>query len=454
MNYDILKFITYKELNNKWDIKGHQLSKISSKYPIKKLENFIIERKDKIKLSDKPNERFGILGISNEVGMFDAYEEYGKNIKQKYKIVAENYIAYNPYRVNVGSIGIKNKKLKNLYISPAYVVFSCKEQLLPEYLFILMKSSIFNKLVKENTTGSVRQTLSFSNLSKISIPIPSLEKQNNIVKKFYERLKEVSLMEEKGKKTEVEIENFLFEELKIKKFLNEDTNNSLLRVIKFNRMLKWDVRLNLNKISPKIMFNSEKYENISLASVCKINPITKFSKEVNEITFLPMESVSEVYGEIETYKSGDVTKSKGYTKFQENDILWAKITPCMENGKCVIAKKLLNGYGYGSTEFHVFRVNEKIIPEYLYIFLRTKFLRNVAKCYFSGSVGQQRVGVEFLENLTIPILPIDSIDDKVLTQKKLVNKIFCEKEKIKYYYTEAKRIKNKANSDLENEIFM
>ena len=71
--------------------------------------------------------------------MFDAYSELGKNIKQPYIYVENGCLAYNPYRINIGSIGLKTDKLNNEYISPAYVVFKCKETILPEYLYLVLK---------------------------------------------------------------------------------------------------------------------------------------------------------------------------------------------------------------------------------------------------------------------------------------------------------------------------
>lgn len=73
----------------------------------------------------------------------------------------------------------KNRFAKNEYISPAYVVFKCKDTLLPEFLYLVLKSTVFNSIIRENTTGSVRQTLSYDNLAVINIPVPSIETQNN-----------------------------------------------------------------------------------------------------------------------------------------------------------------------------------------------------------------------------------------------------------------------------------
>ncbi|MFI3202418.1 MAG: restriction endonuclease subunit S, partial [Eubacteriales bacterium] len=191
-----------------------------------------------------------------------------------------------------------------------------------------------------------------------------------------------------------------------------------------------------------------------ITNFCEINPSTSYQKEVEQISFLPMECISDIYGEIIELRDGEKGKSKGYTRFQENDVLWAKITPCMQNGKSVIAKNLKNGYGYGSTEYHVFRAKEdKVIPEFLYCFLRTKAVRELAKVYFTGSAGQQRVGADFLEALTLPNIPIKSDDKSILTQQIIVDKIFDMKSKIKELKTKSSNLRHKAKKEFEEDIF-
>ena len=88
-----------------------------------------------------------------------------------------------------------------------------------------------------------------------------------------------------------------------------------------------------------------------------------------DISFVDMASISnDGYIELKTDKFlGDLRKGS-YSYFAENDIIIAKITPCMENGKCAIAKKLTNGIGMGSSEFHVFRIDNKYSTEYVFAF--------------------------------------------------------------------------------------
>ena len=94
-----------------------------------------------------------------------------------------------------------------------------------------------------------------------------------------------------------------------------------------------------------------------LGDIVDIDPKNDFaSLDKNlEMSFIPMPCISDEYGEVIKLEAGVNEKSKGYTRFQEGDLIWAKITPCMQNGKSAILKGLKNGYGYGSTEFYAIR---------------------------------------------------------------------------------------------------
>jgi restriction endonuclease S subunit len=120
-----------------------------------------------------------------------------------------------------------------------------------------------------------------------------------------------------------------------------------------------------------------------------------------------MASVSN-YGYIERMEDKQYSNVKrgGYTYFAENDIIIAKITPCMENGKCAIATGLTNGIGFGSTEFHVLRCKEQIINKYLFGYLNRSAIREEAAKRMTGASGHRRVPIEFYEDLKIPVLPM------------------------------------------------
>jgi type I restriction enzyme, S subunit len=121
-------------------------------------------------------------------------------------------------------------------------------------------------------------------------------------------------------------------------------------------------------------------------------------------SFVPMNAVDESTAEIQqsfVRKYKDVFK--GYTQFVENDVLLAKITPCMENGKCAIARRLYNGVGFGSSEFHIIRASSKILPEWIYYFWRLPETRAFAERNMTGTAGQRRVPTSFIESLRIPV---------------------------------------------------
>lgn len=121
-----------------------------------------------------------------------------------------------------------------------------------------------------------------------------------------------------------------------------------------------------------------------------------------------MAAVSEHTGSIvspEVRPFGEI--SKGFPIFAENDVLFAKITPCMENGKAAIARHLENGIGAGSTEFFVLRPSSRILSEYIFHFIRRTGFRATCKANFTGSAGQQRVPKSFLEKVAIPLPPLD-----------------------------------------------
>lgn len=193
----------------RWDIKRYISGNLkSSKYPLVMLGNYIQSESAKYNINVK-GEKYGILGVNNRTGIFDAYIEDGQNINQKYKRMEEGWIAYNPYRVNVGSVGIKRAEHKFEYISPAYVVFSCHNGLLPEFLFLLMKTDSFNRIICDNTIGSVRQNLTYEILSQLQIPLPSVQEQQDIVNTYYKILHLQKQLDEETVALNNRVENIL-----------------------------------------------------------------------------------------------------------------------------------------------------------------------------------------------------------------------------------------------------
>lgn len=178
---------------------------------------------------------------------------------------------------------------------------------------------------------------------------------------------------------------------------------------------------------------SGKYEKRKVSEVAILNPSKKEIRNIPDdtiVSFVEMASVSEE-GYI-THKEdrllGDLRKGS-YTYFAENDIIIAKITPCMENGKCAIAENLTNGLAMGSTEFHVFRAGESLNTKYLFTLLNRDIVRKSAEQNFTGSSGHRRVPINFYENYLIPSPPLH-IQEQFVKEVILLEKIIEDAKNI------------------------
>jgi len=145
-----------------------------------------------------------------------------------------------------------------------------------------------------------------------------------------------------------------------------------------------------------------------LGDECNINPgRPRLARDDNTPTaFIPMQAVDEKKGVIKPEIRPFQEIKKGYTYFAENDILFAKITPCMQNGKHALARGLLDGIGFGSTEFHIIRPGHNISSEWIHAFIRQPYVISDAEAHFTGTVGQQRVPEAYLKALEIPVPPL------------------------------------------------
>ncbi len=148
---------------------------------------------------------------------------------------------------------------------------------------------------------------------------------------------------------------------------------------------------------------------VPLPSAASINP-PKRKIEATESQlahFVPMACVQEEFSGIDVSTTRPLREVlKGYTFFQEGDVLFAKITPCMENGKLAVVPALEHRWGFGSTEFHVLRATEIALPKWIAHFVSQASVRRDAKRSMTGSAGQLRVTALWLNEQELPIPPL------------------------------------------------
>ncbi len=165
---------------------------------------------------------------------------------------------------------------------------------------------------------------------------------------------------------------------------------------------------------------SDNWRTVPLSEICDINPRLGKTvlREEDRFAFVPMAAVGAADGSIDvSAKRPYIEVKKGFTPFQSGDVLFAKITPCMENGKMAVVPYLENNYGFGSTEFHVIRPKDGIDPKFVYYHVSAQSFRKEAAHHMTGAVGQKRVPTDFLKQSTIVIPP--TIED----QKRIVAEI-------------------------------
>lgn len=234
-------------------------------------------------------------------------------------------------------------------------------------------------------------------------------------------------------------QNFLGNELDLRGL--EDlaglvTTARLVDMLDFSRKdFDKHISLSLKKVEDYEKW-SNKYDLKKLSEVSLINPSKSEIKDISEntiISFVEMASVSDKgYIKNKENKLLKELKKGSYTYFAENDIIIAKITPCMENGKCAFATNLTNSLAMGSSEFHVIRADEKVIyGKYIFNLLNRESVRREAEKNMAGSSGHRRVPAYFYENYKIPLPPIDiqqqivieceAIDAEVQTAEQVIN---------------------------------
>ena len=163
------------------------LFKSGAKYSMVKLESYLIENKDKVKPINLPEINWRVLGVSNEIGVFLNEKLKAEETGQSYIRAKKGEFCYNPYRINVGSIGFNEYDYDNQIISGAYVVFGTNEnELNPQFLNLIVKSKRFLEFVndKANVGSGVRMNFTFDDFKTFEIPLPPLEKQIEILTKI------------------------------------------------------------------------------------------------------------------------------------------------------------------------------------------------------------------------------------------------------------------------------
>lgn len=316
---------------------------------------------------------------------------------------------------------------------------------LPDYIFAFTQSNTYKEWVNAIQRPSGQPNINAEEYQSLEIPMPPVDIQEKVVSLIRKAYSEKKSKDLEDQQLLDSIDTYLLDELGIT--LPEVHNELKDRIFLMNRS-ELEGRFDPTVYKDGVKLISPKWDNVKLSKVALVNPSGAYKGQAVDtpISFVPMEVVDETFSEITTKGETTIAQSSGFTKFREGDLLWAKITPCMQNGKSAIARNLTNGLGCGSTEFFVLRPkDQRLSIEYLHVILHMKCVRDTAMLYFGGSAGQQRVPASFLENFNIPLPPIEK-------QVEIANHVYELRQQAKGLQEEGMRILEEAKLEVEQMI--
>jgi type I restriction enzyme S subunit len=303
-----------------------------------------------------------------------------------YRVVKRNQFTYIPDTSRRGDkigVALLEDEEEGL-VSQAYTAFEItdKESLLPEYLMMWFRRPEFDRYARFISHGSVREIFSWEDMCNVSLPIPSITKQREIVKEYNVIQNRITLNQQLIQKLE-ETSQTIYQQW----FVKGQENNSKTTLKQF---ITTNPQLSIQKNS--------------LSTYIEMNDLTTTSMRI----------------------TGAIKREFiGGSKFQNHDTLLARITPCLENGKTAFVDILEKGeIAAGSTEFIVMRANKNISPYWVYCLARDENFRSYAISSMVGSSGRERVHEKYLENFVLAEINADKMNDfhsKVKPIFKMIN---------------------------------
>ena len=433
-----------------WSVQYLNDSKIafSKAYPMMRIGEFLKRNKTAVTIQDGVKYKRVTIKVRNG-GVVPRDEVMGENIGTKKQfLVSEGQFILSKIDARNGAMGIIPAELDGAVVTQDFLPYDIDTtKVNPQYFVLVCTTKQFIAFCQSCSSGTTnRQRVDEAQFLNIKVPVPSLEEQNELVKAYNDIMVFIKMEEMKAIDIDLKATVNVRNALGVAPYPGH-IEKKLVHYIDYCAIDSWSVPQILHaENSP---FGKSKFACRKLSDLAFINPKTDLSmlSDADNMSFIPMEDISDDYGEWVGKRVGSKSTIKGYTKFQDGDIIWAKITPCMQNGKSAILTNLVNGKGYGSTEFHIIRIKSSdVLPQYIHTLLRHFDVLSDAKKYFTGSAGQQRVPTSYLENLLIPVPPLE-------VQKQIADEYANGIEQAKQGYNKIASYKQELKKNFETQIF-
>ena len=424
---------------------------IQLSFPTKKLKKYIKRVNVKLKDTNYNQHDLTVYGVTNTEGITITGNQTSEDLGN-YIVLKENQLAYNPYRVNVGSIGLAPKGLLGL-VSPAYIVFETTEELSAEFLYYYLKSSLGVNLIKwYGDRGGVRSALRYNDLCEIDIPDLNLNQQMSVLKKMKEVNAEIEEFNNEVHCQEQLISKLrqsILQEAVQGKLVPQDPNDEpasvLLERIKEEkeRLIK-EGKIKKEKPLPPITVDEIPYELPEGWEWVRLKEMTEnihygytASAIYNDtgIKFLRITDIQDNKVNWDTVPFCEIEEGKLKTYLlRNNDILIARTGGTI--GKSFIVKDIKHNAVFASYLIRVISL-QGVNPDYIKLFLETPLYweQLIRK---SKGTGQPNVNAVSLSNLVIPLPPLNE-------QKRIVEKV----DQLMALYNELERNIKQSKKDCE-----
>lgn len=394
------------------------LSSLCAREPDYGVSATAIERSEETQLKYIRITDFSDYGIEDN-HVFTTVKEY----TQKH-ILQDNDILFARSGATVGKTFQYHKSLGSAVFAGYCIRFSIdRNKAIPQYIYYFTKTVHYANWVRKLQRPSGQPNINKEEFKSLEIPLPSLDTQRRLVTEIETAAERRTLAFREADSLLAGMDEVVLERLGID---FPKWENKLTFAVRRRDLLDSEIycRPSYPAFGSLISaLKGSRYYCGTLGDFIDVNPKTERTSLVGkqDVSFVPMTSVGNRDNTVayETRKYDEV--KSGYTIFKRGDLLWAKITPCMQNGKSCIVDELPTEIGFGSTEFHVLRQrSDRIYMPYLWIWLASSVLLSAAQAVFNGSAGQQRVSDSFLKNLPLPLPDIQ-------LQKELANTAFTNR---------------------------
>lgn len=348
----------------------------------------------------------------------------------------------------IGTCAVVNKDCLPANINQHIVRIRLKKGYDPYFVAAFLNSDIGLLLSNRGVTGTTRIALDYESIKQIPFPDIDINKQYELNKKMENALRQKNNKLKEANEYITMKRKHLFHELNID-FLEYTPH--LFSFTKLSDVKKLGIYCNPHSSYLRQVFlqlSNHSWCHGVLKDFVDINPPIDKTELTNEtqVSFVPMTNVGEKNNKV-LYEIKDYQEVKtGFTPFMRGDLLWAKITPCMQNGKSFISDNMPTKYGFGSTELHVLRSkNENLYLPYLWVLLSDSHILEAAQGMFSGSAGQQRVTDVFLKNFPVVLPPYN-------LQVELADKVFSSLQEAYLITQQAEQEWQAAKKQFEKEL--